>query len=257
MHEPQSSWATHNFKRYQHLARQGEQPQAIFRVEDGWACRYRTLSAGRRQITALFLPGDYCEPQWLLGENATAPIIALSPLRVRRMPLTELAKSGSGGNDSVTTMLSATLGALRRQSEWIVSLGRKTAIERLCALLSDIYERSRGSGTLRNDQRCDMPLTQAELADVVGLTPVHVNRVLKALRGQGLIELHRKLLRIVDPEQLANIGSGKAAWDPSSPPAAAPQAARPSAEQGEPWRLTGGPTPVACDAASHRYGVFT
>jgi CRP-like cAMP-binding protein len=219
MYEPQSSWGTHNFKRYQHLARQGEQPQAIYRLLDGWACRYRTLSAGRRQITALFLPGDYCEPQWLLGENATSPIIALSSLRVRKMPLAELAKSGLAGNDSVTTMLSATLNELRRQSDWIVSLGRKTAIERLCALLFDIYERSRNNGSLRNDQRCDMPLTQAELADVVGLTPVHVNRVLKALRGQGLIELHRKLLRIDDPEQLANIGSGKAGWNPSSVPA--------------------------------------
>jgi CRP-like cAMP-binding protein len=230
MHEPQSSWPIHNFRRYQHLVRHGEQPQAIYRLEDGWACRYRTLSAGRRQITALFLPGDYCEPQWLLGENATAPIIALSSLRARRMPLTDLAKSGAGCNDSVTTMLSATLNELRRQSDWIVSLGRKTAIERLCALLSDIYDRLRRSGSLRSDQRCDMPLTQAELADVVGLTPVHVNRVLKTLRGQGLIELHRKLLRIHDPEQLANIGAGKASWCPANPPADTVQTARLAAE---------------------------
>jgi CRP-like cAMP-binding protein len=209
MHGPDALWTTCHFKRHEHLARQGEPPRSIFRIEEGWACRYRTLSAGRRQITALFLPGEYCEAQWLLGDTTTGPIVALTAVRALSIPLADMVGSGGSRNESMMAMLSATLRVLSRQSEWIVSLGRKTAVERLCAFLSDIYERLENAGRLVDQQRCVMPLTQAEMADVVGLTPVHVNRVLQQLRADGLVELHGKQLRIPDPIRLARIGSGR------------------------------------------------
>ena len=197
------------FKRHQHLIREGEAPDAIYRLEDGWACRYRSLSSGRRQITALFLPGEYCEPQWLLEARTTNPVVALTTLRVRSFAIGEFSATAPTANDNMRTILSATLRVLNQQSEWIATLGRKTAIERVCALLSDIFERSRNSGRAANN-RCAMPLTQADLADVVGLTPVHVNRVLRQLRASGMLELQCKWLRLVDPVTLSAIGTGRA-----------------------------------------------
>ena len=208
MHEPDTSWMTCQFKRHEHLVRPGEMPRSIFRVEEGWACRYRTLSGGRRQITALFLPGEYCEPQWLLGDSVTSPILALTAVRAGSIALTDMS-AGGGRNESMTAMLSATLRILSRQTDWIVALGRKTAVERLCAFLSDIRERLEKAGRLLDQQRCIMPLTQAAIADVVGMTPVHVNRILKQLRAEGLIELQGKMLRIPDPARLDRIGSGR------------------------------------------------
>jgi CRP-like cAMP-binding protein len=197
------------FRRHQHLVREGEAPGMIFCLEDGWACRYRSLSGGRRQITGLFLPGDYCEPQWLLGDRTKHPIVALTALRARGLPLAELAESPVAGSDAMTTMLSATLRIFNRQSEWIVALGRQNACERLCGLLCDIFERMRGAGRVFGN-RCPMPLTQADLADLAGLTPVHVNRVLKQLRTRGVIELRARSLRVPDPERLRGMSLGLA-----------------------------------------------
>ena len=199
-----------HFRRHQHLVRTGDAPQAIFRIEDGWACRYRALGAGRRQITALFLPGEYCEPQWVLQARTTAPILALTSLRVRHFALTELTGASPGAKDRTREMLTATLQTLERQADWIATLGRKTAPERLCALLCDLFARLAASGRV-SDNSFSMPLTQADLADVVGLTPVHVNRVLKLLRARGLIQLQAKRLRLVDPDTLRAIGAALSA----------------------------------------------
>lgn len=199
-----------HFRRHQHLVRTGDAPNAMFRIEDGWACRYQALGAGRRQITALFLPGEYCEPQWVLQPRTTAPVLALTSLRVRHFALSELTGAAPRAKDRTREMLTATLQILERQSDWIATLGRKTAPERLCALLCDVFARLAASGRV-SDNSFSMPLTQADLADVVGLTPVHVNRVLKLLRTRGLIQLQAKRLRLVDPEALRAIGSALSA----------------------------------------------
>lgn len=201
------------FKRHQHLARAGEAPEAIYRLEEGWACRYQSLGSGRRQITALFLPGEYCEPQWLLEARAASPVLALTSLRAERLSLADFATTAPHAKDNTRKMLSATLGVLNRQAEWIATLGRKTAIERVCALLSEIFERLRSNGrTVGN--RCQVPLTQADVADIVGLTPVHVNRVLRQLRTTGLVEWNARHLSLPNPAMLASIGAGRAARIP-------------------------------------------
>jgi CRP-like cAMP-binding protein len=101
-------------------------------------------------------------------------------------------------------MLTAVLRALNRQTDWIVRLGRKTATERVCELICEIYDRMQASDRVLND-RCALPLTQYEIADVLGLTAVHVNRVLQTLRRRDLIELQAKRLRIPNPEALRRI----------------------------------------------------
>jgi len=193
------------FKRHQHLAREGEAQRTIFRVESGWACRYKLLSENRRQITALFLPGDYCEPQWVFSATVRYPIIALTDLRARAIPLHDIRDVSDAQYDNVRSLLSAILGSLNAQTDWIVSLGRKTAIERLSGLLCEIFDRLRAGNQVLNDQ-CAMPLTQYDIADIIGLTPVHVNRVLQTLRARGLIELSAKWMRLPDVEALRRLG---------------------------------------------------
>lgn len=194
----------HQFKRHQHLAREGEAQQTIYRLQSGWACRYKLLSQNRRQITALFLPGDYCEPHWLFSGQVRHPIIALTDLRVRSLSLHEIRDLPDTQYDNVRTVLSAILRSLNAQTDWIVSLGRKTATERLSGLLCEIFDRLRAGNQVLNDQ-CAMPLTQYDIADIVGLTPVHVNRVLQTLRARGLIELNARWMRLPDIEALRQL----------------------------------------------------
>src|SRR3546814_12580144 len=72
-----------HFRMHQFLARENEKPDAMLYVQEGWACRYRLLSDGRRQITALYLPGDYCDPQWALGGVSSQPVVAITNVRAR------------------------------------------------------------------------------------------------------------------------------------------------------------------------------
>lgn len=198
---PVSSDASIDFRPHQYLARENERPSAIFRIDEGWAYRFRLFSDGRRQITGLFLPGDYCEPQWGLGQPATQPIVAIT--RVRATPLACPA-DGEQRSDYYQHLWKALVMTVERQGDWLVSLGRKSAFERIAQLLCEIYERMRESGRA-HDQQCPLPLTQSDIADITGLTPVHVNRTLQAMRAAGLIWLQSKWLRIPDLEALQRI----------------------------------------------------
>lgn len=185
-----------HFRRQQHLARPGEMQTSIYRVEEGWACRYCRLPDGRRQIAALYLPGDYCEPQWLLSGRADLPVMAMTGLRVREVPLDSIhARPGDG----VKRLLAAMVQMLERQSRWIVSLGRMTAVERVSELLAELRDRTVTKAP--GGDLCPIRLTQRDIADVVGLTPVHVNRVLQGLCKRGLVEIKGRTLFV--PMQVA------------------------------------------------------
>jgi CRP-like cAMP-binding protein len=90
------------------------------------------------------------------------------------------------------------------QREWTLNLGQRSAYERLAHLLVELYLRLATVGRAY-DGRCDFPLTQNDLADATGLTSVHVNRTLQELRGDGLIELERKQLHILDLPRIMEV----------------------------------------------------
>ncbi|WP_229742419.1 Crp/Fnr family transcriptional regulator [Sphingobium sp. YBL2] len=172
-------------------------------VQEGWACRYRLLSDGRRQITALYLPGDYCDPQWALGGVASQPVVAITNVRALRLPCRIPSHAGFDGHNGFWQALS---GMIERQANWLVTLGRKTALERVAHLLLELFERMRQAG-LAYGQQCAMPLTQMEIADMTGLTPVHVNRTLQSMRARGLVELQSKWLRIPELQALREVAA--------------------------------------------------
>ena len=182
------------FRRHQYLVHENEMPDAVLRIDGGWACRFCLLLDGRRQITALYLPGDLCEPQWALGYRPSQPVRALTT--VRATPLS-LRPRTSHPEEMERNLWASMAQTLERQAEWLVSLGRKTASERVASLLCDVYERMARFGQT-HAQQCAMPLTQIDIADLTGLTPVHVNRTLKLLRARGLIDLRSRWLRIAD-----------------------------------------------------------
>jgi len=183
-----------HFRPHQYLAREADLPDSIFRIEEGWACRFRLLSDGRRQITALFLPGELCEPQWVIGRPLSHPVVALTNVRASRI---DCSPTGERSFEHKRRLWDALVGALEWQAGWIITLGRKTALERIAHLFCDIYDRMHRSG-LTYGQQCAMPLTQMDVADITGLTPVHVNRTLQTMRSANLIELQSRWLRIPD-----------------------------------------------------------
>jgi CRP-like cAMP-binding protein len=179
------------------LIREGERPRSVFLIVDGWACRYKTLPDGRRQIVAFMVPGDLCDVSSAILHQADHSVGAITRLKVAEI-----------GQDEFEALIAARpmLGQALRwselvnsaiQREWTLSLGQRTAFERISHLLCETYVRLEAIGKAR-DNRCDFPLTQIDLADATGLTPVHVNRTLQELRRCGLVELGNKKLYIPD-----------------------------------------------------------
>jgi CRP-like cAMP-binding protein len=192
------------------IVRDGACPSDCTLILKGFACRYKVLEDGRRQIMSFHIPGDICDLQSLLLEKMDHGIGALVPCKVALIPhrtVLELAENYPGIGRALwrDTLIDA---AVFR--EWMVGIGRRTAHERIAHLLCEVLVRFRSVG-LAEDHQCDLPLTQAELADSLGLSAVHVNRVLQDLRGDGLIVFQGKFLRISRWERLKQI----AGFDPT------------------------------------------
>jgi len=197
----------HRFRRHEHLTRSGEVQDSIYCIEEGWVGRYTLLGAGRRQITALYLPGDYCEPQWIIRPRSTESIVALTPVRAWRKPMAKLSDTDRYSAES-RELIGTLPKIIERQSSWIIALGRKSALERISTLMVEFMERLKAGGRAQTD-RFPMPLTQTEIGDVVGLTPIHVNRVIKDLKTRGILEVRRRFVTVHDHAALRALANGE------------------------------------------------
>jgi CRP-like cAMP-binding protein len=183
------------------LSREGESAAHIWLLVSGFACRFRVLPDGRRQIVGYLIPGDLCDARHLLLPIATHTVSTLTAANVAPF-----------GRDQLLALIERyprigqTLGCLTLieeliAREWLVNVGQRTAIERLAHLLCEIFTRMHAVG-LTDRGRCELPLTQVELADSLALSTVHVNRTLQELRRRQLISLSGGMLEIHDFEAL-------------------------------------------------------
>ena len=175
----------------------------------GMARAVRTLSDGRQQIVAVFTAGDMLNLVELPLEQSLTSVYALTAATVVPIPISDLylliADRPAIGR--ALWLETAAQAAIKR--EWIVGLGRRNAQTRLAHFLCEVSYRLHLSYGDDFDA-FEFPMTQSELADALGLTTVHVNRVLQTLRSQGLIELGRTQLMIRNKARLYEI----AGFDP-------------------------------------------
>lgn len=179
------------------VCRAGEQVEFYPAVLSGWAARCQLLSNGERQITALLLPGDLAYSSRHAMPFANEEIIALSLCRVAfisRRALHELMIERPGIADAMQVYAAVEYAI---SSAWLVSLGRRNALARIAHLLCELQHRMRQVET-GTPNAFSLPLTQSDLADALGLTPVHVNRKLQTLRQDRLIKLKSKNIEILD-----------------------------------------------------------
>ena len=195
----------HAFRPRRYLAREREPRSSIYQIRDGWAAQYRMLPDGRCQVTALYLPGDFCDLRWLREGQSHQAIIALTPVGTIMTTCEIVLEESDRSAPFRHRLWNEIIAATARQTEWIINLGRKKAIERLSHLFCELYHRLQSQG-LTHGYEYAMPLTQVDLADITGLTPVHVNRTLQEMRANGLIDLRSKWLRVMNLEKLSAIG---------------------------------------------------
>ena len=183
------------------ISREGDRPKDVHLILSGWACRYKQLEDGRRQIVSFFLPGDMCDLNVFILKEMDHSIGTISDVTIADLPREFFDEIGAGYPRIATALWWETLVNAAIQREWTMSLGQRTAIERMAHLLCEIFLRMRLIG-LTEGNSCEFPLIQSDLAEATGLSKVHVNRTLQELRSSGLVVLRGRMLMIPDLDQL-------------------------------------------------------
>jgi CRP-like cAMP-binding protein len=166
-------------------------------ILSGWTCCYQLLTEGRRQILSFHVPGDLPDLQSLYLPGPDFGMAAVTRTNVAFVPHAELQKLADGSAAISRAMWREALVAAATHRAWITSLGRRDARQRFAHLACELYLRLEAVG-LASDHSMPMPLRQPDLADALGLTSVHVNRTLKGMRAERLIDLHSRRLTIPD-----------------------------------------------------------
>ena len=183
------------------IVREGEHSPDIHVVISGLVCRYKILQDGRRQIMAFLVAGDPCDAEIFILKEMDHSIGTLAPSVIASI-------SGDTMKDLLLSRPSIALafwwntlqdeGVLR---ERIIDEGRRDAYSRIAFLIYEMLLRLRAVGVM-DDENFEFPITQTDLADATGLTPVHVNRMLQRLREEKLIAVEGKRWTVLDPAGL-------------------------------------------------------
>lgn len=191
------------------IYQEGEQHDYLYTLFSGWAILYRTVSNnGKRQILRFILPGDLIgyqtDANGIAGHSAgtiTESVLCAFP----RVHLKEMLQETPELAIRLVNMESRDMSLCQSH---LMAAGRKTARESIAFILMELYYRVKmqmGDSFSETSHSIDFPITQEDLGDAIGLTNVHVNRVIKELMGANLIHCHKKKLSILDEEKLCEI----------------------------------------------------
>ena len=186
------------------LIREGDEPGPMFVVLEGWGCRYKILPTGTRQIMAFLMPGDACDLHVKLLAEMDHGIQAVTPVMVATVSRETMQTMMHEHPAIARAMYVAQLVDEGTMRAWITSMGRRNSIERVAHLVCELYLRARNIGLTHGDEFA-LPLSQLVLADALGMTAVHINRVLKQLRVSGAMDVRRGSVSILNPRQLVQI----------------------------------------------------
>ena len=176
---------------------EGERPEHIHLMVEGWAARYYVVPSGARQITALLIPGDFFDLHVTVLGQMDHGIVALTDCRLAYIDPAALDRATAENSRLARALWWSTLVDESVLRNWVVNVGRRDAYERIAHLLCELHARMKLVGLVTEEDELDLPLTQEEIADATGLTAVHTNRMLQLLRKQGLIALSSGRLHVL------------------------------------------------------------
>ena len=185
------------------IYRRGAMTDGAFAVCQGWALRFIQLSDGRRQNLAVLLPGDLCLTA-LFQDSLQFSVEAVTELRITRFARSDLKRKIREDANMLEQFGKACAAEQRDSDERAVNLGRRSAEERVANLMLGLVNRM-SRQHFRPNHDYAFPLLQRHIADLTGLTPVHVSRVMTEFRHAGLMRLSRGLLTVANLAELEHI----------------------------------------------------
>jgi CRP-like cAMP-binding protein len=185
------------------IIREGEVAARLHIMLEGWSCRYTSVDSGR-QSTAFLLPGDICNLDALQDMRLPYGVNAMTACKVAVLRIDEVRRAATGQAELAWALFRLACDDNRALVHRAACLGRRPARARLAHLICELQARSAAAG-IDVGGSFMLPATQEELADLLGLTAVHVNRVLQSLRADRLVTLQLRWLTILDWDALATI----------------------------------------------------
>ncbi|GHA85183.1 Crp/Fnr family transcriptional regulator [Modicisalibacter luteus] len=192
-------------ERDQDIVRAGDQPSQCCLVLEGFTYVYKLTLEGQRQILALHVPGDIPDLQSLHLKVVDISLAPIFPCTVGFIQHEDLRRLYERYPRLTAVLWRETLVHASIHREWLLNNGQRAAYARLAHLLCELLMRLSAVGLVENDT-FHLPVTQSELADATGISSVHMNRVLQALRADGLIETQGKQVHVLDLEKLKQAG---------------------------------------------------
>ena len=187
-----------------YAVREGEPPTGCGVLVSGFAYRQKLTGDGGRQILSIHIPGEALDFQNIFLNVADHSVQMLTRGQVALVPRADILKIARSSHAIGHAILVNVLAEASIFREWILNVGRRDAKSRLAHVLCELAVRLDAHG-LADDMGYHLPMTQAELADALGLTPVHLNRVLRSLEGDGLINRSKRNVSFPDWERMRDI----------------------------------------------------
>ncbi|WP_137390195.1 Crp/Fnr family transcriptional regulator [Rhodoligotrophos defluvii] len=197
--ELSASW--HSAEAKIDLIREYEEPEHVRIVLEGFACRYKILANGRRSIVAFLVPGDFCDLHVpILGEmdHSIGTITSCKVVEISHPAINDVTERFPRIARALWWSSLVDEGTLRA---WLATMGQLPADKQMAHLFCELHLRLKVVGYV-SGTTFPMPMSQEDLADALGISTVHANRVLQQLREDGLVVLRGKMLTIPDPERL-------------------------------------------------------
>lgn len=189
----------------QTIVRQGDTVTRSTLLVEGFMCRYMDGRDGQRQLVALHVPGDFVDLHGFPLEQLDHDVATLSKAKVAMFSRDTLLTLTRNHPHLMRMLWFSTLLDAAMHREWIFRLGQLGAAARVAHFFCEMNVRLRLVG-LSADNRFNLPITQSDIADACGLTPVHVNRVLRQLRDEGLLEFRGGVAHVLDGKGLRQSG---------------------------------------------------
>jgi CRP/FNR family transcriptional regulator, anaerobic regulatory protein len=187
------------------IVAQGSDHGFVYRLRTGWVGRVRQLPDGRAQYLMVFLPGDLFAIKSAFVAAQPDAVVALSDATIERLDQRRLREAFEADPEIALRCTWQIVEEERRLHNWVVSLGQGSAEERIAYVLLEFSARLGATAGTPPLLEYSIPLTQDQLGNVLGLTSVHVNRVLRRLREEGLVSIRNRAVSIHDPEALERV----------------------------------------------------
>src|ERR1700733_13996378 len=158
----------HEFGAREDVISQGDRTAGVKLLLEGFACRYKMLEDGRRQIVALFVPGDFCDLKVFILKRMDHSIGTLTPSRVAEIAPDNILNLTHTYPTLTRALWWSTLVEEAITREWLLSVGQRNAIERMSHLFCELLYRFRAVG-MNEGLSCTLPLTQVDISEILGL----------------------------------------------------------------------------------------